>query len=61
MIYVVVGGYYLGYEELIWAVILEIWVLYVVEDKIYVVEAICEYECIHWERLGVLYDDQKCV
>ena len=51
----------MGYEELILVVILEEWILYVVEDKIYVVEAICEYECIHWERLGVLCDDQKCV
>ena len=24
-----------------------------VEEKICVVEAICEYECIHWERFGV--------
>lgn len=32
-------------------VVLGGWVSYVVEEKIYVVEAICEYECICWEYL----------
>ena len=30
-------------------VILEGWVSYVVEEKVYVVEAICEHECIYSE------------
>ena len=29
------------------------WVSYVVEEKIYALEAICEYECICWEFFGV--------
>jgi hypothetical protein len=33
----------------------------VVEEYIYVVEAIYEYECICWEYFGVFYHDQKCV
>ena len=34
--------------------ILEEWVSYVVQEKMYVVEAICEYECIRWDRLDCL-------
>ena len=34
--------------------LLEKWGSYVVEEKIYVVEVICEYECVCWERSGVL-------
>ena len=36
---------------LIWVVIMGGWVLYVVEDNMYVVEVVCEYECFRWERL----------
>ena len=28
-----------------------------VEEKIYVVEVVCEYKCIGWEWFGVLHDD----
>ena len=52
---------YLGYEELIWLIILGGWVSYVVEEKIYVVEAICEYECIRWERFRVFRGYQVCI
>ena len=38
--------YYSGYEEFIWWVVLEGWVSYVVEEKIYVIEVVYEYECI---------------
>ena len=62
---IVVGGYkrdyYLGYEELIWVVILGEWVSYVLEEKIYVIEAIYDYECIHWECFGVFHRDQTSV
>ena len=37
------------------------WVSYVVEEKIYVVEAICEYACINWECYGVFCNNQTCV
>ena len=40
-------------------VILEGWVSYVVEEKIYVVEAICEYECTCWEHFGAFRNDQE--
>ena len=46
--------YYLGYEELIWVVILGGWVSYVVEEKICVVESICEYNCICWVCFAVI-------
>jgi hypothetical protein len=42
-------------------VILGGWVSYVLEEKIYVVEAICEYECFHWEHLSVFHGDQECI
>ena len=32
-------------------VILGGWIVYVVEEKIYVVEEICKYECICWQCL----------
>ena len=53
--------YNLGYEELIWMVTLGGWVSYVVEEKIYVVEAICEYECFHREHLSVFRGNKECV
>ena len=34
-------------------VILGGWAPYMVEENIYVVEVIFEYECILWERFGV--------
>ena len=37
------------------------WVSYVVEEKIYDVEVICDYECIHWEHFVEFYIDQECV
>jgi hypothetical protein len=37
------------------------WVSYVVEEKIYALEAICGYECICWEFFGVFCDDHECV
>lgn len=37
------------------------WVSYVIEEKVYVVETICEYECIHWGRFGVFRGDIECV
>ena len=37
------------------------WVSYVVEAKIYAIEAICKYECICWERFGVLCGDHECI
>ena len=52
--------YHVGYEGLICVVIMGWWVSYVVEEKIYyVVEAICELECIRWERFGVFRGNQK--
>ena len=42
-------------------VILGVWVSYVVEEKIYVIEAICEYGCIYWERFDVFRGNQKCI
>ena len=50
-----------GNGEPILVVILGGWVSYVVEEKIYVLEAICEYECIQWECFGVFRGDQECV
>ena len=37
------------------------WVFYMVEEHVYVVEVICEYECIRWEHFGVLHGDQECI
>ena len=42
-------------------VILGRWLSYVVEKKIYIVEATCEYECMCWEHFGVFLGDQICV
>ena len=39
-------------------VILGQWVSHVVKENIYAIEAICEYECIHF---GVFRSDQECV
>ena len=37
------------------------WVSYVVEEKIYVVEVVCKYECIRWDHFGVFCDNLVCV
>ena len=42
-------------------VILGGWVSYVIEEKIYGVEDICEYGCVCWERFGVFYGYHECV
>jgi hypothetical protein len=34
---------------------------HVVEENIYPIEAICEYECICWECFGVFCVDHECV
>jgi hypothetical protein len=37
------------------------WVSYVVEEKIYVVEAFYKYKCICWEHFGVIHGDRDCI
>lgn len=57
----VVGVYYyycvcnVGYKEFVMVVILGARVSDVTKDKVYIVQAICEYICVCRQQFGLLY------